>query len=512
MYMSLQHKRVDIMVIGGGITGAGVAWDAVNRGYNVALVEKHDFGFGASTATSKLAHGGLRYLKQWQFSLVKESINERNFLLRQAPHIVKPLRILLPFYSNNRFEKVLVKIGLSMYDWFQNNQRLPNHSWLNNRQLIHDVPWLNTDRLRGSALFYDAQMDDHRILMELLIMAQKKGVFIQNYSSVDFVQPKHGAAISVISGEYTGTIYAKQVVSAVGAWSNQLSTMPLVKPTKGVHIVVPNLNLTVGLLLQHPLDGRVFFILPWYGLTLIGTTDTISDDAMDTPLASTADIAYLLDGFNAYSTNHMWSTTDVIDAFCGYRPLIHVNEHSPSKQSRDDALTWLNDHMVAITGGKYTTYRKMAERCLNAIEDRHFKQAKPAGTDRMPFIGAEGTPPSKWRIQQLCNRYGISNSSMVHLIQTYGQRYVSILATIDDSPLLAHRFDAAFPIIQAELYYCIKNEWVKSLNDFLYRRTNYGIRFKQYPKLLTAIAGVFKKMTKTDVSVDELIALTHRTY
>ena len=373
--MEPQDNIMDVLVVGGGINGAGIALDAVRRGLSVGLYEQHDFGFGASTATSKLAHGGLRYLEQYQFNLVKESLNERNFLLDQAPHLVKPLQFYVPLYSTSKWKLWKLRLGLSFYDWIQDQKVMPRHRVLNKHEVSHDIPWLNLNDFVGAVSYYDAQMEDHRILIELLMMANQEGANVHNYSKILKVEENRwGYACDVqASNGVIRTVNAKSVVAATGAWNNQFSTHPLVSPTKGVHIVLPDMDLPVALLLMHPKDDRVFFVMPWKGQTLVGTTDQYDEYDYDSPSIAEEEIQYLLDAINSYSINRAWTISDVSSVFCGFRPIVNTTEISPSAKSRGEKFDWVKPNFLAVSGGKYTTYRNIAEQCMNMIQKEVFK-------------------------------------------------------------------------------------------------------------------------------------------
>ena len=271
--MSLYSQHYGLAIVGGGITGAGVALDAVKRGLNVALFEQHDFGAGASTATSKLAHGGLRYLEKYQFKLVKESLNERNYLLNYAGHLVKPLRFYVPLYKSSKWKPWQLKLGLKIYDLLQTNRTLPKHEMLQVGRLKSDVPWLKTDGILGCGSYYDAQMEDHRLIIETLLMANHEGAKIHNYSKVHNVsQSSTGVSFDIKNNQgKSESQSANSMIVATGAWNNQFSNKSLVSPTKGVHIVLPDIDLSVALLLITP-KPIGSFCNALARKTLIGTT------------------------------------------------------------------------------------------------------------------------------------------------------------------------------------------------------------------------------------------------
>ncbi len=509
--MNPLSQHLDLCIVGGGINGAGLALDATRRGLRVGLFEQHDFGFGASTATSKLAHGGLRYLEQRQFNLVKDSLSERNFLLKRAPHLVKPLQFYVPLYQTTKWKRWELKLGLTLYDWMQPHREMSGHRMLNSKEFEADVPWIKTEGLLGGGSYFDAQMEDHRLIVKLLLMAQNDGASIHNYAKVTGLQ-ETGSGVSVdIKAEYdpVHSVNASAIMVATGAWNNQFANGSIVRPTKGVHLVLPDMDLSVALLLMNPVDDRVFFMIPWQGKTLVGTTDQPDDQRYDSPKVSAEEIQYLLDGVNAYHTRKEWRVDDVVAHFCGYRPLIHTDESIPSKQTREESFVWLDDKVLAVSGGKYTTYRLMAERALNMMQAKLFsgRVLTKSGTESLDFLGRMETNhwPSESQLNQLSQRYHIQRESIVHIMETYGALYKEILNTISYQKETAIRFDIGLPMIIAELKYAISKEWVKTLDDFLLRRTNYGVLYKDQPEFLHAVASQFKQMTGCTTSESELV-------
>ena len=510
--MNPLSQHMDVCIIGGGINGAGMALDASLRGLRVGLYEQFDFGHGASTATSKLAHGGLRYLENRQFNLVKESLNERNFLLEKAPHLVKPLQFYVPLYKHSKWKPWKLKIGLKIYDWMQSKRAMPSHRMLTKSQVSMDIPWLNTNELVGCGSYFDAQMEDHRLIMELLLRAHNEGAQIHNYTKATSIQ-ETGAGFGVElmnQAQSSGTVSASSIVLATGAWNNQFSDQPIVKPTKGIHIVLPDMDLSVALLLMTPNDDRVFFIMPWSGKTLVGTTDQPGEKNYDSPKVGQSEVQYLLDAVNAYHTQRKWGLSDVLSVFCGYRPLIQTDENSPSKQSREEAYVWLKQNMLSVSGGKYTTYRLMAERAINVLQSKVFskKLLTKSHTINKNYIGKMTISewPSDSQLHQLSERYHIARESILHIIETYGMLYKDVLNTISYQSETSVRFDIELPMIIAELKYAISKEWVKTLDDFLLRRTYYGYMHYDKPDFLRAVATQFKQMTNSNQSEESLLS------
>ena len=509
--MPMDTSILDIVIIGGGINGSGIAFDAVRRGFNTALFEQHDFGFGASTATSKLAHGGLRYLESYQFKLVRESLNERNFLLKRAPHLVKPLQFYVPLYKHSKWRPWKLKAGLTIYDWIQLNRQLPPHQMLSVNELTNSVPWLIKDDCLGGASYFDAQMEDHRLIIELLLMAQKEGALIQNYSKVVEVNDTpwgYSCSVLLESGKIE-TVNTKSIISAAGAWSNQFSPIQQVKPSKGTHIILPDMNLNVALLLMSKKDGRVFFMIPWHGKTLVGTTDEFGKFEYNNPQISNHEIDYLLGNVNDFYNGRIWSKSDIEDAFCGFRPLIHTDITQASNQTREDAYTWIKKNMLSVTGGKYTTYRLMSERALNILHKKvfHKKTLLRSYTNQCDFIGKLDIKdwPSASQMDQLSNRYHINRESLIHIIETYGGLYKEILNYIPHNQELSSKLDIEYPMIGAEMKYAISKEWTRKFSDFMLRRSYYGYLHKKDKALIKKAAHQFKQLTNSEESEFEMV-------
>ena len=497
----------DIAIVGGGITGAGVALKASLSGYRVALFEQYDFGFGASSATSKLAHGGLRYLENREFKLVRESLSARNDLLLHANHAVKPLEFYIPIYKNSKWKPWQLKVGLTIYDWLQPKGQLPKHRLLQSRQLLNQVPWLQSDGLIGCASYYDAQMADHRLLIETLLMAKSHGALIDNYQQVvDFESKSSGVGFDTLDAKgVQHTHQSKALVVATGAWNNQVSKSQQVNPTKGVHIVLPDMQLSQALLLMTPSDQRVFFVLPWQGKTLVGTTDTPNDGQYHSPKVTQLEAQYLLDSLNAYNTKRNWVLSDIQSAFCGYRPLISGSEGRPSKRTREESYRFVNNNVLAVSGGKYTTFLNMADRAVQAIETHcGFNQSQYVFKQYPSFMGQLDGFPSDAQFNQLVHRYHINADSLMYLIEEYGSIYKQILAICEHNKNDAVRFDLEYPMIIAQLQYAIAHEWVKEPEDFLLRRTTIGYEYAKNSSLITAITKQFYQLTHQIKSVSDI--------
>jgi glycerol-3-phosphate dehydrogenase len=483
---ALTNTTFDLLIVGGGITGAGVALDAALRGLQVALIDKGDFASGTSSVSSKLVHGGLRYLEHGDFRLVYEALHERGRLLHNAPHLVRPLRFLLPFYEHTRVPPWQWRVGLMLYDLLAGTGNIRRSRPVDRGRLQREFPNLRANALIGGAEFYDAQMDDARLCLEVIRTAALQGAVVANYvEAVAF--ERGGAWLSgvrvhdhIAGSEFL--IRARQVVNATGPWSDRLrrlagdASRPLLRPTKGVHLIVPNQGLTAAFLLLHPADGRVFFVIPWLGKTLLGTTDTACEDSPDALSVLPDDIAYLLAGYNQYFEPPLTSAK-ILSSFVGLRPLIGNHAANPSALSREFQLTWSPSGLLSVAGGKYTTFRHMAEVITDAVVQR-LGLRRRCRTHNFPL---DGTPQEAWltfeprTIRELQQRGGLSEETARHLVSRYGRRYRDVAAYMERDPALRHPVVAGEPDLRAEFAYQRDHEMAVRPDDFLLRRTRLGL-------------------------------------
>jgi glycerol-3-phosphate dehydrogenase len=377
---ALANGEYDVFVIGGGIFGAGVARDAALRGLRVALAEQGDFASATSSRSSKLIHGGFRYLEQRAFGLVRESCRERAILLQTAPHLVHATPFLMPVYEGSPRSLMTMRVGMRLYDWLSPAGSLPRHVSLSPDQLRMKEPALDGRGLRGGLLYRDCQEDDARLCLDTLLHAVDHGAICVNYCRVTKLET-HGdrvVAARVVDAQGGGEqeIRAKVFVNAAGPWVEQVCNLaslrgPSVRlqPTKGVHLLLPRLTQAHAITLQAKRDGRIMFMLPWQDCSLVGTTDTdFSGDPGDVR-ADAEDIDYLLGEVNRLLPGANVSAADVITSFAGVRSLVASDTRSPSARSREQVIARHGQNLISIAGGKYTTYRAIAEDVTNRICD-----------------------------------------------------------------------------------------------------------------------------------------------
>ncbi len=483
---ALAAQDFDLLVIGGGITGAGAALDAALRGLRVALIDKGDFASGTSSVSSKLIHGGLRYLEHGDFFLVYEALHERRRLLRNAPHLVRPLRFVLPFYAGARVPPWEQRLGLLLYDLLAGREGIRRSRGYPLGRLHRDFPGLQRRGLRGGAEFFDAQMDDARLCIEVVRTAALQGAVAANYVEAMAFEKEAGLVRGVRALDRLGgrelRIRARQTLNAAGPWGDAVRRLagdaagPSLRPTKGVHLVAPGRGLTAAFLLLHPADGRVFFVIPWLGKTLIGTTDTVCDDPPDRIEATPADVDYLLQGHNHYFDPPL-SPNDLLSSFVGLRPLVRARPGEPSALSREFALSASPSGLLTVSGGKYTTYRRMAEVVIDAVVRRLGLRRRCRTRD----FRLDGAPREPWErfepaaVRRLQSRWALSEEDARHLVGRYGVRADDVAEYLGRDPTLRGRVTPDEPDLLAEFAYQRDHEMAMTPADLLLRRTRLGL-------------------------------------
>jgi glycerol-3-phosphate dehydrogenase len=488
---SLSEGVFDLFVIGGGITGAGAALDAAARGRRVALVDKGDFASATSSASSKLVHGGLRYLEHGQMRLVYEALSERRRLLRNAPHLVRPLRFILPFYRGSRMPRWKGRVGLWLYDLLAGSHNLRRSRDLSALRLRRAFPALRGNGLMGGAEYHDAQMDDARLCLEVVLTAAQHGATVANYVEVTGLDTSGEVELrDTVSGERF-TARAWQILNATGPWVDAVRRLagerdapPELQPTKGVHVILrgtpfaaggePRSRAT-GFTLLHPQDGRVFFVLPWQGHTLLGTTDTFCDEPADSLTVTPTEEQYLLDGYNNYFSPPL-TLADVRGRFAGLRPLLRSAPDQPSARSREFKIIEGPGHLLSVAGGKWTTYRHMAEVIVDRIEDRlgGHRSCRTAG---LPLVGTPAGPWDEFAAKEsaaLASESGFAPELASHLVNRYGRRARDVATVVRASdglrPVVADE-----PDVVGEWDYQRREEMALTRADLLLRRSRIGM-------------------------------------
>lgn len=485
---TLKTKELDILVIGGGIVGTGAALDAVTRGLRVGMVEARDWASGTSSRSSKLVHGGIRYLEQLDFRLVREALIERGLLLQRiAPHLVKPVRFLYPL-TKPVFERFYIGAGMLLYDLFSYTggrpPGVPHHRHLSKRQLHRAAPSLRGDAFRGGLVYYDAQVDDARYVASLARTASFYGAHVASRVRVEgFLKVGERVVGAIAHDLETGEkfeIKARQVVNATGVWTDDTQAMVgergqfKVRASKGVHLVVPRdrFQSKVGLLLRT--EKSVLFVVPWGRHWLIGTTDTDWDLDKAHPAATAADIDYLLKQVNRVLAVPL-TREDVEGVYAGLRPLLAGESDETSKLSREHIVAHSVPGLVVVAGGKWTTYRVMAKDAIDEAVAALDGKIPPSTTDEIGLLGAEGYQAAWNKRAKIARAFGVHKVRIEHLLNRYGVLTDELLDLIRSRPELKEPLPGADDYIQAEVVYAATHEGALHLDDVLARRTRVSI-------------------------------------
>lgn len=485
---ALRETELDVLVIGGGIVGAGSALDAVTRGLSTGLLEARDWGSGTSSRSSKLVHGGIRYLEQLNFGLVREALVERGLLMqRLAPHLVKPVRFLYPL-TKPVIERVYVGAGMLLYDLFARTGNrppgVPMHRHLSRRQVRRALPSLKARAFRGGLSYWDGQVDDARYVSTLARTAAGYGAHAASRVRVEGFLRVGERVVGVTARDLvTDEVFevrAKQVVNATGVWTDDTQAMVgergqfQVRASKGIHLVVPRdrFQATMGLLLRT--EKSVLFVIPWGRHWLIGTTDTDWDLDKAHPAATAADIEYLLAQVNRVLAVPL-TRDDVEGVYAGLRPLLSGESDETSKLSREHIVTHAVPGLVVVAGGKWTTYRVMAKDAIDAAAAALDGRVPASITAEVPLLGAEGYLAAWNGRARAAAEAGLHPARLEHLLNRYGSLAPEVLALIAARPELAEPLPGADDYLAAEVVYAVSHEGALHLDDVLARRTRISI-------------------------------------
>lgn len=489
--LKLKNEQFDICIIGGGASGAGCALDAVLRGYKVALIDKSDFASETSSRSTKLIHGGVRYLEQAfknldfaQLKQVRHGLEERHIVLKNAPHLARPLALLTPVSS--WIEGLYFSIGLRMYDWFATNDSLPKSRWLKKEQVLLKIPTLNKTKLHSAVMYYDGQLDDARYCLALAQSASEAGTVVSNYIEVkgfekNQVGKLNGVLVSDTQSGQEFIINAKLVINCTGPFSDKIrhfanNSLPArIRPSKGVHVVLPYevLNSDHAMLIPKTPDGRVVFAIPFEGSMLLGTTDTDSNDIENEANLNLNEVDYLVSTLNPYLANKI-DKSQIKSGFGGLRPLLSAD---PNKSTK----TLLRDHeieidavsgLVSLLGGKWTTYRLMAKDTIDQA-DLILGQKNECSTAGHMLVGGANYDFDSWKY--VARDFSLPEDVSKHLVQKYGCRAGEVAKLTTFSNPLKERLSPQYPYIKAEVLYTVRQEMAVIPRDFLARRIRLEI-------------------------------------
>ena len=475
----LKSHEFDILVIGGGVVGCGIALDAVARGLSVALVESDDFAAGTSSRSSKLIHGGLRYLEQFDFKLVREALHEREMMItEQAPHLVKPLSFVYPLHKKY-VDRIYVGAGLMLYDLLRGKLRaVPWHKYISFGEMRNEARSLNPEIVTGGLVYYDAQVDDARHTVMVARTAMDQGAHIVTGATVTQITrvPERvtGAVVSVDGHSFN--VKSKVVIAAAGIWNEELYQQFGIKPgykikmSKGVHIILPKdaIDAKTGIIIKTALS--VLFIIPWGNEWLLGTTDTDYTGDREFPLADSSDIDYILNEANKVLLPKI-RREQIISTYAGLRPLVSpAKDSSTTKISREHTVDHPLKGFVSIAGGKYTTYRVMAADAVDASVKDLDQQVPKSSTKTIPIIGAAGYKMLVKQIATLAQSYSVSTACVERMLNRYGSLISDIFQVIAKDPALAVEVEPGSGYIKAEVLYAVTHEGARTLVDVLARR------------------------------------------
>jgi glycerol-3-phosphate dehydrogenase len=499
---ALAGEQFDLLVIGGGINGVGIARDAAMRGLRAALVESRDFASGTSSRSSKLIHGGLRYLQQGDVRLVRESLRERELLRRLAPHLVRPQEFVVPVYRDGPVGLWTLGAGLWLYDLLAGFWKVRRHRMLGRRRAIEAEPALRRDGLRGAGVYWDYNTDDARLVLETGLGAARAGAVVVSYAEMSAFLKEDGRIVGARVVDRIGggahEVRARVVVNATGPWVDVVAGLdepglPRLRLTKGVHVLVPaeRVGNRAAMVLNAVADGRVMFVIPWGPQALVGTTDTDHTGGPDAPVTvERSDVEYLLETVNHYFPAARLGPADVVSAFAGLRPLIAPppgRDLDPSSVSREEDVFTSASGLITLAGGKLTTYRLIAREVVDRVvaalgaagDARRFG---PSRTHEVPLPGGEAPPDAVLAATLSRNGHGVAPAIVGHLARRYGSRLDEVLAVVARDRRLGDALLPGLPDPRAEVVEAVEREWAMTLEDVFRRRTRIA--------LLAADAGV----------------------
>lgn len=522
---ALQAGAFDLLVIGGGIYGSWLALHAAVAGRRVALVERSDWAAATSSASSKLLHGGLRYLERYEFGLVKKSLHERRELFRLMPHQVRPLRFLLPVYRHSRVGRWRLKAGLTIYDWLAGrDQPVDGHVGFSAEQLCEQEPALSPDELTGGFSYGDCGTDDGRMVLEIVESAIQAGAVACNYVSADTLLTKDGritgATLRDHESGHSFDVAATVVVNAAGPWVFRQfgleSELPTVRLTKGVHLVMPCLT-DHAVLLTAKEDGRVFFLIPWYGRTLLGTTDTDFEGDPAKVQVEAQDIDYLLRAANNY-LRVGWTIDDVHAAFCGLRTLQNDPEETASGVSREWAIQEVRPGLLSSVGGKYTSARVDAAEAFRIVQTQLPGPVRATAQPRpMAWYPPERYSDFERRMLMAASQQGLDSATAAAGVRRFGAKFQEILKLVENDSDLGSRIVFDLPFCRAEVVHAAKHEMARTLVDVLRRRIPLMLLTRLSEEVLRDAAQLMATVTgwtedQQELQVQQVVAACELTY
>jgi len=496
MRRRLQLEAFDVAIVGGGITGAGIARDGAMRGLRVALLEARDFASGTSSRSSRLVHGGVRYLEHGHLHLVFESSRERRTLLRIAPHLVRPLSFIWPVYRNARISRFRLSLGLGLYDALSMFRNVARHERLSRSEVLECEPGLRSEELVGGARYYDASTDDSRLTLANVLSAVEAGAVVLNHASVtgfDVVGGRvRGLCVRDEATNESFSVRAATIVNASGPWSDDVRAMEArveqqsVTGSRGAHIAVPRARVgnQGALTMIHPADGRVLFTLPAGDQAIIGTTETPTGASDRESRASQDDVTYLLEAANAYFPDASLTGNDVVAAWSGIRPLARqLTTGDVGSASREHTIDKGPRGVIHVTGGKLTTYREMASQVVDLFAG---PEAKDSLTAVLPLPGGDRSVED---VTEEADEVIADAAVRDRLVAAYGSRWRDVWSIAEEQPHLGERVSGSHPIIGAEFTHAVQHEMAMTLGDLLIRRTHLAFETADQARSLAPLVA-----------------------
>ena len=484
--MMITENVYDLIVIGGGITGAGVARDAALRGLSTLLLEKRDFASGVSSKTTRLVHGGLRYLANFEVDLVAEALRERAILRRQCPYLIAPMPILIPIYRGDPHGRAAISVGIHLYELLSRERDIPHYFTADAERTLTTEPRLNPEGLRGSALFYDHQIIlPERLVIENILSARAAGAAVLNHRQAETIDETPDGITVAARDTITGgrqTFRGRVLINAGGPWVDEvrkaggIDRRAIIYPTKGIHLVLPKLSDQSLFIASR--DGRMFFIIPLDRWSLIGTTDTKYEGSLDEVHADSNDVEYLLNESRRVLPGLRLAKESILYTYAGIRPLAFAGEHE-SKISRKHRviIEGRQGRIITIAGGKYTTYRNMAEDVVDAACKKLGRKARCETAVRL-LAGSLPTTLDEYlkeAVPRMAERYKSAPDTVRHLVHFYGSRAEAVLQLTGEDPRLAETISPESRDIYAQVVYGIREEGARDLCDIVLRRMHLGI-------------------------------------
>ena len=519
----LKKEEFDLLVVGAGIYGAWTACDAALRGLRVALIDKGDFASGTSSASTKLIHGGLRYLEQMRLDLVRKSLEERKLLSELAPHMVVPMKFFMPHYKHDKLGPAMLKTGLWLYDLLAGKgQPVSRHNSFTKDEIYTKYAFLKTEDLKSGSCYGDCQMDDARFTLDVIDRAYMSDAVIANYVSAEEYITENGSIVgTLVKDGLTSeqfTIKAKKIVNATGPWKNLVENHHFLKNymrfSKGIHLVMPQLPTKDSLLLMTKNDDRIFFLVPWYGKTLVGTTDSNYTGDPDKVKVEDSDIDYLLEETNRYLKDIVWDRSSIISKFAGLRALKNEPGKPPSQVTREWTMFEPKPGLFISVGGKFTSARADAANIVNQVmKSLDMKIPKKPPTATLPFPSSPGSEFLQWKKSALIENMnaGLDKEVASYLIFRHGIKTKLIRELIGQDASFAQRIAPDLPFSKAEIIYSAQNEMVITLEDLVRRRIPITILSSPNKKMITKIAELTAQIkgwdkSKTESEINKIMA------